>query len=72
MQYSADQLLSTFTSTVEQATQQLQQTLNKVGPLPIEAFVSKLKDARRVACYGVGREGLAMKGLAMRLHHTGL
>ena len=28
--------------------------------------------ARRVACYGVGREGLMMKALCMRLMHLGL
>lgn len=26
----------------------------------------------RIAVYGVGREGLALKGFAMRLHHMGL
>jgi 6-phospho-3-hexuloisomerase len=28
--------------------------------------------ARRIACYGVGREGLMMKALCMRLMHLGL
>src|SRR5690242_18843981 len=28
--------------------------------------------ARRIACYGVGREGLMMKALCMRLMHVGL
>jgi 6-phospho-3-hexuloisomerase len=31
-----------------------------------------LAGAERIACYGVGREGLMMKALAMRLHHLGL
>jgi 6-phospho-3-hexuloisomerase len=31
-----------------------------------------LAAARRIACYGVGREGLMMKALAMRLYHLGL
>lgn len=39
------------------------------------ALVERLLEAgseRRIAVYGVGREGLAMKGLAMRLYHMGL
>lgn len=35
-------------------------------------LTERLAGARRVACYGVGREGLAMRGFAMRLHHMGL
>lgn len=40
-----------------------------------EALVDRLLAAgadRRIALYGVGREGLAMKGFAMRLFHMGL
>lgn len=32
----------------------------------------QLAQARRIVCYGVGREGLMMKALAMRLFHLGL
>ncbi|MEM1079437.1 MAG: SIS domain-containing protein [Pseudomonadota bacterium] len=32
----------------------------------------RLARARRIVCYGVGREGLMMKSLAMRLYHLGL
>lgn len=32
----------------------------------------RLSAARRIASYGVGREGLMMKALAMRLYHLGL
>jgi D-arabinose 5-phosphate isomerase GutQ len=72
MDCSADQLWATYLGTVERATQQLQQTVSRVDPESVEALASKLRGARRVACYGVGREGLAMKGLAMRLYHTGV
>ena len=37
--------------------------------LPIEEAISV---ARRIALHGLGREGLQMKGLAMRLYHLGL
>ena len=32
----------------------------------------ELLNARRIACYGVGREGLMMRALCMRLMHLGL
>ena len=35
-------------------------------------LIKELIGARRVALYGVGREGLAVKGLAMRLFHMGI
>jgi len=38
----------------------------------IPALSERLAAARRIACYGVGREGLMMKALAMRLFHLGL
>jgi len=44
------------------------------GALPdqVEAMAGPIRRARRIALYGVGREGLMMKALAMRLHHMGL
>ena len=61
-----------YLDVVDRAAQQLRETLHRVEPGAVAALVAELRAARRVACYGVGREGLAMKGLAMRLHHTGL
>jgi 6-phospho-3-hexuloisomerase len=37
-----------------------------------DAFVDAIVGARRIAIYGAGREGLQMRGLAMRLFHLGL
>ncbi|WP_445810622.1 SIS domain-containing protein [Yoonia sp.] len=37
----------------------------------IPALVRVLGNAGRILCYGVGREGLMMKALAMRLYHLG-
>jgi 6-phospho-3-hexuloisomerase len=37
-----------------------------------DAFVDAIAGARRIAIYGAGREGLQMRGLAMRLFHLGL
>jgi len=38
----------------------------------IEPLAETLAGARRIACFGVGREGLMMKALTMRLFHLGL
>lgn len=38
----------------------------------VERAVSAIAGADRVGLYGVGREGLQVRGLAMRLHHLGL
>ena len=37
-----------------------------------ESMCAEILRARRIACYGVGREGLMMKALCMRLMHLGL
>lgn len=38
----------------------------------IEPLAARLAGARRIACHGVGREGLMIRALAMRLFHLGL
>jgi 6-phospho-3-hexuloisomerase len=38
----------------------------------VDGAVEALAGARRIALHGVGREGLQVKGLAMRLFHLGL
>lgn len=38
----------------------------------IDGLSAILAEARRIVCHGVGREGLMMKALAMRLYHLGL
>jgi 6-phospho-3-hexuloisomerase len=37
-----------------------------------DALIDALVEARRIALYGAGREGLQMRGFAMRLFHLGL
>jgi 6-phospho-3-hexuloisomerase len=43
-----------------------------VGDDVAERMCAGILQARRIACYGVGREGLMMKALCMRLMHLGL
>jgi 6-phospho-3-hexuloisomerase len=44
----------------------------RLDPGPVERAVEAIAGARRIALYGVGREGLQVKGFAMRLFHLGL
>ncbi|HSI42065.1 MAG TPA: SIS domain-containing protein [Xanthobacteraceae bacterium] len=46
--------------------------LDRVPGAAFEAVVAEIANASRIALYGVGREGLQIKGLAMRLFHLGL
>ncbi|RZW02016.1 MAG: SIS domain-containing protein [Rhodobacteraceae bacterium] len=38
----------------------------------VDAALDAIAGARRIVLYGCGREGLQVRGLAMRLHHLGL
>ena len=59
----------------EQATRALSEVgdvLKAALPDQIEAMTPPIRAARRIALHGVGREGLMMRSLAMRLFHLGL
>lgn len=43
-----------------------------VDPAQMQALADAIITAHRVALYGVGREGLMIRALAMRLYHLGL
>ena len=55
---------------------ELQTVLGGVSPQQLDAVLGAIERAarggRRVCCHGVGREGLCMRGLAMRLFHAGV
>lgn len=55
-----------------QACDEIAATFQQVDYPQVEALVQALLDARRIALYGVGREGLMMRALTMRLYHLGL
>lgn len=46
--------------------------VGKLDPAAFESFAKAILSAKRIALHGLGREGLQMKGLAMRLFHLGL
>ncbi len=54
------------------ALNELSVVFDRIEDAPVDAAVESIATARRTALYGVGREGLQIKGFAMRLFHLGL
>jgi len=55
-----------------QALAEIETVFSGVAEDTAERMCGEILQARRIACYGVGREGLMMKALCMRLMHLGL
>ena len=55
-----------------QALGELGAALSRVDPGAIDHACTMLVGARRIGVHGCGREGLQMRGFAMRLFHLGL
>ena len=49
----------------------LETVFERVSPSQLELLSQELLAAKRIVCYGVGREGLMMEAIAMRLMHAG-
>nr|WP_319391094.1 SIS domain-containing protein [uncultured Cohaesibacter sp.] len=54
------------------ALAELSQVIDKLDENNCDQAVDAISSAHRIALYGVGREGLQIKGFAMRLFHLGL
>jgi len=54
------------------ALENAKQVVEKLDAASFESFAQAIAAAKTVALHGLGREGLQMKGLAMRLFHLGL
>jgi 6-phospho-3-hexuloisomerase len=54
------------------AAREVGSVLERIPSATVEEFCAEIERAGRIACYGVGREGLMMKALCMRLMHLGL
>lgn len=61
-----------FHSMAARAIDEVRAVLAALAPSHAERMCDEILKARRIACYGVGREGLMMKALCMRLMHLGL
>lgn len=63
--------MSTLTVDAATVLDELRQTLARIDTRQFDAVAELLSRAERVFVIGVGREGLAARGFAMRLMHTG-
>lgn len=54
------------------AVVELTDVIERIDPAEVGALIETLAGAQRIVLHGVGREGLMMKALAMRLFHMGL
>lgn len=54
------------------AAGEIRDAVAAIDPVAMAGMVEELARARRIVCHGVGREGLMMRALAMRLYHIGL
>jgi 6-phospho-3-hexuloisomerase len=61
-----------YADLVARAADEMKAAAAGVDPAALAGMVDELAAAKRVVCYGVGREGLMMRALAMRLYHMGL
>ena len=53
------------------ALAELSEVSARLDPSEVEAACATIARARRIVLYGCGREGLQLRGFAMRLHHLG-
>ena len=61
-----------MTSLYRAALDDLGRVFDRLDEGAVDRAVGEIAAARRIALYGVGREGLMIRGLAMRLFHLGL
>jgi 6-phospho-3-hexuloisomerase len=65
-------MTTAFHERAQTAIAEIAAVLARTGADDAERMCADILNARRIACYGVGREGLMMKALCMRLMHLGL
>jgi 6-phospho-3-hexuloisomerase len=61
-----------MTSLYQAALDDLGRVFARIDDDAVDRAVGEIAGAGKIALYGVGREGLQIKGLAMRLFHLGL
>ncbi len=62
----------TLATLAARASGEIATAVAAIDPAAMDGMVTEIAVAKRIACYGVGREGLMMRALAMRLYHMGL
>lgn len=61
-----------YRKTVERAAEEMKAAAAGADPREIDRLAKELAKAKKIVLHGVGREGLMMRALAMRLYHMGL
>lgn len=64
--------MTAYADLAARAADEMKEAAAGVDPADLAVLIDEIAAARRIALYGVGREGLMMKALGMRLHHLGL
>ncbi len=65
-------MTNNFQEMANSALGDVKKVCEKISTEAAEAMCAEILKAKRIACYGVGREGLMIKALCMRLMHLGL
>jgi 6-phospho-3-hexuloisomerase len=65
-------MTSSLSALGQQALHELSDVFKHVKDNATDDLIEAILSARHIAVYGCGREGLAIKGFAMRLFHLGL
>ena len=65
-------MTSALARDARQACDEIANVFDAVDAERLTTVVEAIATARRVVCHGVGREGLMIRALAMRLYHLGL
>lgn len=61
-----------FASVRDAAMRELGSVLEGIDTEAFSSFCNQVYGANRIVCFGLGREGLALRGFCMRLMHLGL
>lgn len=61
-----------FQDMVNVSLEDIKRVCTRISSETAESICMEIIQAKRIACYGVGREGLMIKALCMRLMHLGL
>jgi 6-phospho-3-hexuloisomerase len=64
--------MSSLQTRGQEAVAELGDVLKRLDAGQFEAFAETIVKARKIVLHGLGREGLQMKGFAMRLFHLGM
>jgi 6-phospho-3-hexuloisomerase len=60
-----------MTTLYRAALNELARVFDRIDETAVERAIEEIARAKRIALYGVGREGLQIKGFCMRLFHLG-